>query len=66
MNQAHVWETPRIFLPSILSTDAVTVLWMLREGDVDPNERGPILQSYTTSNHRNPAKTKRKKKGSEN
>lgn len=63
MNQVHLQETLGIFLPSILSTDAVTILWMLWEGDVDANEWRPILQSYTASNHRNPAKTKTKKTG---
>lgn len=42
-------------LPSILSADCVTVLRMLWEGDVDPNQRRAILQHHTASNHSYPA-----------
>lgn len=41
-------------LPSILPTDGVTILWMLREGDVDSNQRRAILQRDAASDHSHP------------
>lgn len=41
-------------LPSILPTDSVTILRMLREGDVDSNQRRAVLQHDATSNHSYP------------
>lgn len=51
-------------VPPILPADGVTVLWMLREGDVDANQRRAVLQRHAASNHSYPTgKTKGSREG---
>lgn len=48
-----------VSVPSILPADGVTILWMLRKGDVDSNQGRAVLQHDTTSNYSYPTgKTK--------